>query len=203
MENVIRFHKKLNRKEYDIANSALLILVTACNKLRKDGITREYEHPLWVAEYLYDLGENEEIVTAALLHDLLEDYPECTSIFYSEIPPEIRQLVSMLTKQKEQSISDYYKRIKFNVNASAIKGADRLHNILTMVGVFSIDKMKSYIQETEEYVLPMLKYWHSSELCKKEYLEITQILINLNYFLTNPTSQPKSEEKPVESPMPA
>jgi len=38
-----------------------------------------------------------------------------------------------------------------------VKGADRIHNVQTMLGVFDLAKQQEYIHETEEYILPTLK----------------------------------------------
>lgn len=40
--------------------------------------------------------------------------------------------------------------------ASLAKGIDRMHNHQSMHGVFSAEKQKSCIEETETYILPML-----------------------------------------------
>jgi hypothetical protein len=41
--------------------------------------------------------------------------------------------------------------------ASIVKPADRIDNQGSMVGVFTIEKQKSYIVETQEFILPALK----------------------------------------------
>ena len=33
---------------------------------------------------------------------------------------------------------------------------DRCHNVSSMAGTFSVEKLKSYIEETRHYVLPLL-----------------------------------------------
>lgn len=41
--------------------------------------------------------------------------------------------------------------------SSVAKGVDRIHNLQSMVGVFSPQKQRDYLAETEKYFLPMLK----------------------------------------------
>lgn len=41
--------------------------------------------------------------------------------------------------------------------ASVVKGGDRIHNLQSMVGVFTLEKKRSYLEETERQILPMLK----------------------------------------------
>ena len=44
-----------------------------------------------------------------------------------------------------------------NKIASVVKGADRIHNVQTMIDVFTYEKQKEYIRETQEFIVPMLK----------------------------------------------
>lgn len=41
--------------------------------------------------------------------------------------------------------------------ASVVKGVDRCNNQGSMLGVFSLPKQKEYIDETQNYILPILK----------------------------------------------
>lgn len=50
-----------------------------------------------------------------------------------------------------------FEQIAADPLASIAKGADRIHNLNSMVGVFSKEKQLSYVAESEQYFLPMLK----------------------------------------------
>ncbi len=41
--------------------------------------------------------------------------------------------------------------------ASIGKGGDRMHNLQSMIGVFTKDKQKNYVTEAENKIIPMLK----------------------------------------------
>ena len=41
--------------------------------------------------------------------------------------------------------------------ASVVKGGDRIHNLQSMGGVFPLAKQRAYLEETERWILPMLK----------------------------------------------
>ena len=51
----------------------------------------------------------------------------------------------------------YYDSMQYDPIASFCKGVDRMHNHQTMVGVFSVEKQRQYISETDQYILPMIK----------------------------------------------
>lgn len=52
---------------------------------------------------------------------------------------------------------------------------DRCHNVSSMAGTFSVEKLKSYIDETRHYVLPLLRK------VKNRYPEDSDILFVLKY----------------------
>ncbi len=132
--------------------------------LRKDGITPEFEHQLGIALFiktlLKDLSFPEETLAASLLHDT----PEDKDVGFDEINVKfghtINKAVQCLTKKhrgEKTLLESYYKELSKNEIGSVVKGADRINNIQTMVGVFTLEKQKQYLDETENLILPMLK----------------------------------------------
>lgn len=134
------------------------------NGFRKDGITPEFNHQIQIANYLTSLTPHllhpEATLTVALLHDVCEDY----AVNFSEIASLFGQQVADAT----HAMTKVHKGIKRHPDevkaeqencpiASVVKGADRIHNQSTMVGVFGPAKIAAYIDETETYILPMLK----------------------------------------------
>jgi (p)ppGpp synthase/HD superfamily hydrolase len=132
--------------------------------MRKDGKTPEFDHQasiaLFVKTLIRSLDHPEETLAAVFLHDVPEDtdigHEEIESLFGAQISTAVR----FLTK-KHRGVSApayiYYRDMVKNNIASVVKGADRMHNIQTMQGVFDNSKQNVYIKETEEHVLPMLK----------------------------------------------
>ena len=120
-------------------------------------------HPLRVCAYLAALKLNDDILlSAALLHDVIEDVdsvrndPQSLVNVYG-LSQEVVDLVIRLTKLKCTPIDIYYKGIREDWRALLIKLSDRCNNVSTL-DCFSHEKMYSYIEETENYVLPLSRH---------------------------------------------
>jgi (p)ppGpp synthase/HD superfamily hydrolase len=130
---------------------------------RRDGVTPEFEHQLSIALYLTtlkDVMDEEKAVTCALLHDVMEDYDVGIEEIEARFGSDVARTVWLLTKTHRGVKKDpdtYFAEIADDPIASLVKGADRIHNVQSMVGVFSIEKQKAYIEEVETYFMPMLK----------------------------------------------
>ena len=132
--------------------------------MRKDGVTPEYQHQLGIAHFIRTfighLDFPEECLAASCLHDVCEDYDVGFDEISTKFGPKVCKAVSLLTKKHRGDkipLEIYYKEIAKDPIASIVKGADRINNIQSMVGVFSLEKQKQYMEETENLVLPMLK----------------------------------------------
>lgn len=127
---------------------------------RKDGITPEFQHQLEIAHFLCTLLPSfiypEETICAALLHDVTEDYDIAHKIITTRFGEHVGQSVYLLDKNGK-TLDNYFQGLADDPIASLVKGADRVHNVQTMVGVFSPEKQMKYIVEVEEHFLPMLK----------------------------------------------
>ncbi|MGN0166290.1 MAG: hypothetical protein ACI39R_08925 [Lachnospiraceae bacterium] len=119
-------------------------------------------HPLTMAVHALALGiENDNILSAILLHDVCED----CGIAPDELPvnKDIQKLVDILTytelpgESEDSALNRYFKRISENTDAMLIKIIDRCNNIASMAAAFTPEHMISYIYETENYVLPLLE----------------------------------------------
>lgn len=128
---------------------------------RKDGKTPEFHHQVRICFTiigLRDVEHEEKCLTAAILHDLFEDY----DVSLEDVRPQLEKLcdfselifhLQLLNKHNTPNIMD----LACDPVASIDKGADNCDNTLTMTGVFSIEKMRDYIARTEREILPMLK----------------------------------------------
>lgn len=98
---------------------------------RRDGKTPYIVHPVRVASKLAAKGEPDEVVAAALLHDVLEDGNK--SVIqgepYPKFPITVLAAVNALTKSEEESYSSYLERVKANKIARKVKVADILDNL--------------------------------------------------------------------------
>ena len=90
----------------------------------KSGVPYLY-HPIHLAEQMND----EVTVTAALLHDVLEDSPmTAAELRAAGISPQAVDAVVLLTRTAETPYLDYVERIRSNPIARAVKCADLRHN---------------------------------------------------------------------------
>ena len=132
--------------------------------VRKDNITPEFQHQLEIAHYLrtlyHGLDYPAETLATCFLHDAREDYDiphqEIESLFGAVIA-DATELLTKQFKGVKKNTAHYYEEMSKNPITSAMKGADRINNHQSMSGVFTKEKQQSYIQETKDYVLPMLK----------------------------------------------
>ncbi len=131
---------------------------------RKDGQTPEFQHQLEIVQYLRTLSAGltfpVETLAAGLLHDVAEDYDVGFEELEERFGKSIAHPVMLLTKKHRghQVPADlYFSRIAESPVASVVKGADRINNLQSMLGVFSFEKQERYCQETREHFLPMLK----------------------------------------------
>lgn len=130
---------------------------------RKDGKTPEFNHQVSIAQYVITLPEllfPEETITTVFLHDVPEDY----DIGHDEIETKFGKQVSIATelvtkfhRGEKKHPNEYFREIAKNPIASIVKGADRIHNLQSMVGTFSFEKQERYMEEVKTHFLPMLK----------------------------------------------
>lgn len=178
-------------KGYFLASRALNYAAKYHNGVRKDGVTPEFDHQLRICHYIRTLPHllyPEETITAALLHDTVEDTDvtigDIKNLFADnkEFAELVSEAVELLTKKKgdlKKPPKDYFRQIGFNPIASIIKGADRNHNFQTMTGVFNLQKQKDYIAEAETFILPMLK------VARREFPEQEPAYENLKHLLNS------------------
>jgi (p)ppGpp synthase/HD superfamily hydrolase len=127
---------------------------------RKDGVTPEYEHQIRIAHYIRSISSSllypENTVASVLLHDVREDYGVKDSVLEQMFGKEVARSVWLLDKNGKTT-EEYFRGLAEDAAGSIAKGGDRVHNIQTMVGVFSKEKQQKYIDEVRQYFLPMLK----------------------------------------------
>jgi (p)ppGpp synthase/HD superfamily hydrolase len=131
------------------------------NGVRKDGITPEFHHQIQIAQILDPVlihcVEPEMVLAGVMVHDLIEDYNKEAREGLQNLDRDVFEIACVLDKTQFLDTALYYEELALDERASVIKGADRLHNVMTMAGVFSSEKIRAYIEETLEYTLPMLK----------------------------------------------
>lgn len=161
-------------------------LLTFCEGIhtntRKDG-SREFSHQLEMIAYAItfhnQLTDPLSVYCAILVHDVLEDYPEQRGAMLSEFPSVV-DLSTRLSKFKDgngATYTNYFNSLAKCPVCSIVKLIDRVHNLSTAPGVFSVAKLREYIQETENYYFELIRE------CKLQY-ENRNVYENLKFVLT-------------------
>ena len=152
-------------------------------QLRKSG-EPYIVHPLTMACNAVSMGIKEDAVIATiLLHDVCED----CGVSVGELPVSdtVKHAVDLMTfrvmegETKEIAKNRYYNMLLSSREACMTKLIDRCHNVSSMAGTFSVQKLKSYIEETRQYVLPLLRK------VKNQYPEDSDILFVLKYHIVS------------------
>lgn len=131
--------------------------------LRKDGVTPSLHHEVQIAlsvSQVKDVSHEELCIVASLLHDVQENHQIPSEDIEREFGQEIRNIVWKLTKKfagEHKNKKDYINGIAICPVASIVKGLDRVNNLHSMIGVFSLEKMAEYAYEASIVFLPMLK----------------------------------------------
>ncbi len=126
-----------------------------------------FVHPIAVALQLK--GNSDNIICAALLHDLVEDTEIIIDQIKQEFGDDIALLVDGVTKPPKPQNKDYDRLeyqtkkqdklrhyFKLDKRILLIKLADRRHN-LTTLSVFRAEKQQRIARETIEFYLPLAK----------------------------------------------
>ncbi len=103
---------------------------------RKDGVEPYINHPLEVANLLANVGQvtDEDILTAAILHDVLEDTDttagEITNLFGKAVCDYVLELTDdkSLPKQERKKLQ-IEKALHLSLGAKQIKIADKISNV--------------------------------------------------------------------------
>lgn len=134
-------------------------------------------HPIRIANALISIGiTDENVIIATILHDVLEDTKMTEFELLNVFDKDVVEIIKLVTKENDYNNDDYYKAISQNKYASIVKIADRCHNVSTMY-FFDDDKIKSYIEETEKYVIPLCS------TVSNNYPEVSNEIYYMKYHL--------------------
>jgi GTP diphosphokinase / guanosine-3',5'-bis(diphosphate) 3'-diphosphatase len=120
-------------------------------------------HPLAVATILAELGMNTETISAALLHDTVEDTPYSLAELRGEFGEDIAALVDGVTKldkvkygaaAEAETVRKMVVAMSRDIRVLVIKLADRLHNMRTL-RYLPRDKQERKSREVLEIFAPL------------------------------------------------
>lgn len=171
-------------RQYFVASAAMEFAAKFHTGTRKDNVTPEFDHQLTIAQvtrtYADRLTYPEETLATTFLHDTSEDYDVGFDELKVKFGERISEATKLLTKKYRGSKIPpqvYYGGIAEHEIASVVKGIDRVTNIQTMTGVFSLEKQQAYLDETKTLVLPMLK------TARRKFQRQEEIYQNIKFIL--------------------
>lgn len=139
-------------------------------------------HPLTMACNALSMRIRDDAVIATiLLHDVCEDCG--VAIAELLVNAEVKHSVELMTftvmdgETKDMAKVRYYNMMLESRPATLCKLIDRCHNVSSMAGTFSKEKLIAYIEETRRFVLPLLKN------AKVAYPNDADILFVLKYHI--------------------
>ena len=140
-------------------------------------------HPCAVAKILMDLGLDAATISAALLHDVIEDTEATEEDIKTEFGDEVLELVSGVTKlekivfkSQEQEEAENFRKIFValakDIRVIIIKLADRLHNMRSL-NFLSHERQIKMSKETLDIYTPLAGRLGISQIkCELEDLSI-------------------------------
>ena len=139
-------------------------------------------HPLTMACNALSLGiKDDNVIATILLHDVCEDCN--TSLDELPVNDKVKRGVELMTfsvmdgETKETAKIRYYNMLPSCKEAAYTKLIDRCHNVSTMAGAFTKEKLIAYIDETRQFVIPMIRR------IKDKYPDDTDVLFVLKYHI--------------------
>ncbi|MDD4847261.1 MAG: RelA/SpoT family protein [Bacteroidales bacterium] len=157
---------EVSKPDKEMIKKAFRLAVSAHNGMRRKGGDPYIYHPLEVARIcVSDIGLGPTAVTAALLHDVVEDTDYTLTDIKSLFGDRVTLIVDGLTKIKEFLDNDETRQKAFNhqkiiftlasdVRVILIKLADRLHNMRTLDSM-PRDKQIKISNETQTFFSPL------------------------------------------------
>lgn len=168
-ELIQEFSKRYTPEQTDVFRKAVEFATTVhASQLRESG-EPYIGHPIEVARMVMEMGMDAASVTAAILHDVVEDGDNVTiEKIQTEFGAEVANLVdgvtkltksgkqTYITKKQEQSenLRKLFLAIAADVRVVIIKLADRLHNMRTLAYCNPYKRMRK-AKETLEVYAPL------------------------------------------------
>ena len=125
------------------------------------------------------------ILKASVIHDLLEDLPETQQELILNADHEggeVLAIVKELTRSSNETKAEYLQRLREHgsYKAKVIKLADRISNLTDInTDIFDYEFISRYINETEEYILPI-----AAEINENMYKELSDLIDRKKRLIT-------------------
>ena len=124
-------------------------------------------HPLAVAKIMAEMHLDQQSITAAILHDVIEDTPTAKEKISENFGSEVAELVDGVSKlthltfsSKQEAQAENFRKMMLamvrDIRIIIIKLADRLHNLRT-ISVMRDDKRRRIAKETLDIYVPIAR----------------------------------------------
>lgn len=167
LEHLLKELKELGvtEQELETVKKAFALAVNLHGSQKRASGDPYYQHPIEVAEILVTLKADPEMISAGLMHDILEDTPYPPEKMKEVFGDTIYSMVDSLTKlgkfnfsSKEERQAESFRRMFMamakDIRVIVIKLADRLHNMRTLHHLAE-NKQKRIAQDTIEIFAPL------------------------------------------------
>jgi len=150
----------------------------------REGGGNMFRHQLDTMSILIDYKYIDSVLLkASLVHDLLEDIPDFNHNVLLSIDYEshaVYDLVMEVSRRSGESKPEFLTRIKESgsQNAKILKVADRISNMISLGFVNNLEFVERYINETENYILPV-----ASEVNYNMLTELTDLVASRRKYL--------------------
>ncbi|OJW73667.1 MAG: hypothetical protein BGO68_05430 [Candidatus Amoebophilus sp. 36-38] len=178
--------KSKTKADVALVEKALKIIKKYHGPVKRKSGEPFYLHPVAVAMIVLEYTQDEDIVIAALLHDLVEDtafsLPQVGLMFNTRIQRIVDGVTHLysnfntLHKIKLAAHENIKKLLEVeDKGVLYVKLADRLHNMRTIQYHSSLAKQKQIAEETLQFFVPIAQYLNlkqAMEELKKRSLEV-------------------------------
>lgn len=173
-------------REYHTALAAMEFARGFHTGLRKDKVTPNFAHQIFIFNYLKTLlsgiTHKEATLAVAFLHDVCEDHHIGFEEIERRFGDQVAHSTKLLTKKFCGQVipyPTYFALMAEDPIASLVKGTDRGHNILTMSAAgWTPEKQTNYLEDVQQWFLPMLK------LARRNFPEQEPVYENIKSLLT-------------------
>lgn len=163
-ENILSHIGNLTEADRALVNKAYSFAKEAHKTQTRKSGEPYIEHPAYVALYLAQMGMGPRTISAALLHDVIEDTPATSEDIKEQFGEEILFLVEGVTKlssvryygtdRHNESLRKLFVATSQDIRVLIIKLTDRLHNMMTLEHV-APEKQVRIAKETLEVYVPV------------------------------------------------
>lgn len=135
-------------------------------------------HIRQVAKIAEDLGYDESIIVASILHDTLEDtelsYNDIKKAFGIEVAEIVYCVTDELGRDREEKKEKTYPKIKSNWKATVVKICDRIANV-THSKDYNKSMYEKYFKENDKFILNIKNDEHPQNEVNKAWEKLENI----------------------------